>query len=178
MLTILIVIILSIILGLYRKSKNYTTGGSYTMLDNVIIRYSIAGIFVGYVIAFMLSMFILQSRQPEFYSKYLQIENLQDNNQLSGHFVLGSGRIDGVWKYTFYCRMPDGSLKLKELNANSVDIRYVDTQPALEYTFKRTMRTANESMFLLPLYEDAVIDKVTILVNKGTIKQNYSLDAQ
>lgn len=178
MLTIIIVVVLSILFGKYRQLKKGASQDNYIFLNNFIVRYSIAGIFAGYVIAFMLSMFILLTREPEMYNKYLPIENLQDNNQIRGRFVLGSGVIDGVWKYTVYCRMSDGSLRLKEFDASSVDIRYVDTKPAIEYKFKRIMRTDNEKPFLLPIYEDAVIAKVTILVNKGTIKQNYSLDAQ
>lgn len=131
MFTILIITIVTVFIGLYRKydrDKKQKVRWPEAFPDDswieVTILFTIIGLIIGMSLAAMMTEIIMNNRKPEIYNRYLLIENLQDNNQTQGSFVLGSGTINGVWKYTFYYRTRSGNVRLGQLEADSVHTLY------------------------------------------------------
>lgn len=104
-----------------------------------------------------------------------KIESLQDNNSIHGGFFLGCGSVNGEMRYVFYYET-DGGYKMKQLRADDVLIKYADDNPRIEVHKKiRTDDLINK--FSLRGGCGYCV-KYIIYVPKGTIKQNYVLDAQ
>lgn len=104
----------------------------------------------------------------------LKMESLQDNNSVSGHFVLGSGVIDGRMKYVFYYNVNDYYC-MKQVDYEDAIIKYSEGNPKVEIheTFP-TKSILNEFAIDTDIYDCFYV----IYVPKGSIKNNYILDAQ
>jgi len=140
-----------------------------------IILYFIIGMFgallgglIGLLIAFALPA------KTEIVKTTYNLEALQDNNSVKGSFFLGSGQIEGKMKYVFYYEN-DGYYKLEQADYNEVKVKYSDEKPKAERFNRKNVKDAFINNFAIDCnsYQEYII-----YVPKGTIKQNYSLDAQ
>jgi hypothetical protein len=104
----------------------------------------------------------------------VNIETLQDNNSVNGSFFLGCGQIEGKMKYVFYYE-EKGLYKMCQINYNLVSIKYSEGKPKVNI-----LEIYPTESFINNIAIDFnVFDKTFIIeVPKGTIKNNYNLDAQ
>lgn len=101
----------------------------------------------------------------------VNIVSLQDNRGINGSFFLGIGSINDQMKYVFYSEKEPGVFEMKQINSTNVTIKYSD-KPVF-VTYKKIPITLWQ--FGLPVVDDI---KYTIEVPKGTIQQNFNLDAK
>ena len=165
MMTILIGAILGILISI---------GVTYNDREEFIMYILNAGTGVLYGAAF--SVFIALALPVSTTTKqdYHNIETLQDNNSVSGGFFLGCGQIEGKMKYVFYYE-EKGLYRMCQLDYDNVQIRYSEGTPRVITTTK-VATDAFINNFALDWYfgdESYIIE-----VPKGTIKNNYNLDAQ
>ena len=166
MITILIAAIIGIALAIYNEYQE--SWGSF--IDYVMMSM-IGGLF-GACIGFIIALTLPMQTYDKHYS--LNIETLQDNSSLSGSFFLGCGQIEGKMKYVFYYE-EKGLYRMIQLNYNLVQIKYSDTKPKVNIT----ENYPTESIINYFAFDTDVFDKTYIIeVPKGTIKNNYNLDAQ
>lgn len=104
-----------------------------------------------------------------------KIVALQDNNSTSGNFYLGSGQINSEMKYVFYCEEEDG-FKMKQANFEHTVIKYSDTIKCEVYREIEVKSFINYFALDCSVEEENL--KHIIYIPKGSIKSNYSLDAQ
>ena len=158
---IIIGIILAIIIGLINEDD-----GVFIFLNSVL--YGFIGMYVGLMVAVILPAKTIKMKEV-----YV-IECLQDNPSTQGSFFLGSGRVDGTFKYVFYYKYEDG-FQMKLVDYNDAIVKYSDENPRVERYFNKPKENELINLFALdrPDYS-----KYYIYVPKGSIKQNYTLDAQ
>jgi len=129
---------------------------------------AIFGGLIGLVIAFALPA------KTEIVKTTYNLEALQDNNSVTGSFFLGSGQIEGKMKYVFYYER-DGFYKLEQADYEEVKVKYSNEKPKAERFNRKNVKDAFINNFAIDCncYQEYII-----YVPKGTIKQNYTLDAQ
>lgn len=167
MFTIIIITAISLFIAFYSEYTSYGTSG---FLDYIVI--SIPGIFIGMIIGFFVALAL--PAKVEIVKTTYNLENLQDNNSVHGSFFLGSGQIEGKMKYVFYYEN-GGYYKLEQVDYNEVKIKYSDENPKAEQFNLDYVKGALINYFAIDInsYQEYII-----YVPKGTIKQNYTLDAQ
>ncbi len=165
--TIIIITAIAIFIANYNEYKHryYSDFEDYILVS--IPAILIGGI-IGTFIAFMLPA------KTEIVKTTYNLEALQDNNSVKGSFFLGSGQIEGKMKYVFYYEN-DGFYKLEQADYNEVKVKYSDDKPKAELFNQKNVKHAFINNFAIDCncYQEYII-----YVPKGTIKQNYSLDAQ
>ena len=127
------------------------------------------GAFIGLLVAFILPM------KTKTVMESYKIVSLQDNNSSEGNFFLGSGYMDGKIKYAFYYQKDDG-YKLKTVDSENTTIRYSDNIKCERYKQAEVKSFIN--YFAIDDLSSESNSEYIIYVPKGTIKENYSLDAQ
>ena len=101
-----------------------------------------------------------------------ELESIQDGSKINGQFFLGSGYINERMKYSFYLSEQQG-YKLYSIDASDAYIKYTDGKPKLEmYQEVITDDFINNFSTTLDLKTN-----YKIYVPKGSILQNYTLDA-
>ena len=162
--TIIIAAVTGIVLGLvYAKNSwrpEFIEYLMYSMLGGA------SGLFIGLIIALALPMDLEESKHS------LNIETLQDNNSVGGSFFLGSGQIEGKMKYVFYYE-EDGFYKMKTIDYNLVKIKYSDEKPKVIVVEQKPIENFINMFAIDNLKETYIIE-----VPKGTIRNDYNLDAQ
>lgn len=165
--TIIIITAIAIFIACFNEYKHvfYSDGFDYFMM--VFLGLLIGGV-IGTAIAFALPA------KTEIVKTTYNLEALQDNNSVKGSFFLGSGQIEGKMKYVFYYER-DGFYKLEQADYEEVKVKYSDEKPKAERFNRKNVKDAFINNFAIDCncYQEYII-----YVPKGTIKQNYSLDAQ
>ncbi len=142
----------------------------------------VVGVVLGLVMAIILSLYVFVkndvTRTVEPF--YPRIENLQDNPSTKGQFYFGSGNINGSMKYAFYIKEKDTltgnkSFHLVLLDYKDVSIVYTDGQPRVDAVVIHRKETWQ---FKYSFLKETEVDRYIIHVPRGTIKNNYQLDAQ
>lgn len=103
------------------------------------------------------------------------IVGLKDNNNVNGDFLLGSGSINGEMKYTFYYE-ENGFYKMKQIDVNNTSIKYSN-----DIKIERYREEATESFinyFAIDDLENESNMSYIIYIPEGSIKNNYTLDAE
>lgn len=166
MILILIGMVIGIAITIYQTYK-----GFFRDFIDYIMSSFIGGLLggaFGLISAIMLPM--------DTYDKHysLNIETLQDNNSVIGNFFLGCGQIEGKMKYVFYYE-ENGLYRMMQLDYNLVQIKYSDSKPKVNVTenYPSDAFINNFAIDLDVFYKTYIIE-----VPKGTIKNNYNLDAQ
>lgn len=125
-------------------------------------------------LGFLIALMIPHDFEKE-HSKTLYIHNtIQDNQSVSGNFILGSGSINGVMKYSFYCKS-GGFIELKQVPYNKAKIKHTKGKPKVN-VFKYVSSDSWVNYFSLPDFRPPT--EYVIYIPKGTIKHNYNLDAK
>lgn len=163
MITLTIFLILGIVVAVY-YDRHWIDG----IFEAIMV--SIMGGFLGGFLGLILMVALPMKTKINIYT--YNIEALQDNNSVSGSFFLGSGSIDGKMKYVFYYEI-DGGFKMAQIDYNDAIIKYSDTVKAIRYKEEPTDDLIN--WFAVDI---CMSDTYEIFVPKGTIKNNYNLDAQ
>lgn len=162
MLTFVIFVIGGVVIGVVKEWKWIKSIGDF-------IAESLLGAIIGGVIGVIL-MFALPMR-TEVKTYQYEIEVLQDSDSVSGNFLLGSGHINGSFKYVFYYKT-DGGFKMGQVDYRDAIIKYSDDIKVIRYREEMTDSFIN--WFAVDFWFS---DRYEIFVPEGTIKQNYSLDA-
>ena len=140
-----------------------------------IITYFFTGI-LGAIFGGLIGLVIANAlpAKTEIVKTTYNLEALQDNNSVTGSFFLGSGQIEGKMKYVFYYER-DGFYKLEQADYEEVKVKYSNEKPKAERFNRKNVKDAFINNFAIDCncYQEYII-----YVPKGTIKQNYSLDAQ
>lgn len=136
-------------------------------LDTIIIIFIAA--LIGLGIAFILPMKTVTKIDT------YNIVSLQDNNSTNGSYFLGTGTIKGEMKYVFYYE-ENGTYKMKQTDYNNTSIKYSDSVKVEIYRKEEVKAFIN--WFAIDDICSESNMQFIIYVPKGTIKNNYSLDAQ
>lgn len=133
---------------------------------------SFSGFLTGTILGFIIAIIMPAEIEKEVITEY-NIEALQDNRTDEGSFFLGCGNIDGVMKFVFYYE-ENGFFKYKELNCNSVSIKYSNDKPKFQIIadVKKKNEVINNFSIIFPNL------KYIIQVPKGSIKNDFSIDLQ
>jgi len=164
--TIIIITVIAIFIAcLMEYNEGYADFGDYLIVS---FQALFIGAILGAVIAFTLPA------KTEIVKTTYNLEALQDNNSVKGSFFLGSGQIEGKMKYVFYYEN-EGYYKLEQADYNEVKVKYSDEKPKAELFNRKNVKDAFINNFAIDCncYQEYII-----YVPKGTIKQNYTLDAQ
>ena len=164
--TIIIITAIALFIAIYHEYNSY-----YSDFEDYIL-VSITAILIGGIIGTAIA-FALPAKTEIVKTTY-NLEALQDNNSVKGSFFLGSGQIDGKMKYVFYYKN-DGYYKLEQADYEEVKVKYSDEKPKAERFNRKNVKDAFINNFAIDCncYQEYII-----YVPKGTIKQNYTLDAQ
>lgn len=109
--------------------------------------------------------------------RYTTLVNLSDGAGVSGSFFLGSGTIDTTPVYMYYAQDNKGRYRLYHVNASQSYVTYTDETPTLVIHGKEMNDKwySLDTGFATPEYADDVYE---FRVPRGSIKQNFNLDAQ
>jgi hypothetical protein len=163
---ILIGMILGMARGIYSAHENH-----WSDLSDYVA-FSILGALLSFCIVLPISFMLPMDTYDKKYS--LNIETLQDNNSVSGSFFLGCGQIEGKMKYVFYHEV-NGLYRMNQIDYDLVQIKYSDGKPKVNVT-ENELTKSWINFFALDF--DIGLKTYIIEVPKGTIKNNYNLDAQ
>ena len=137
-----------------------------SLLTSILM--ALGGGLLGFVIASFMPM------KTEIIKTTYNLECLQDNGATKGKFYLGSGQIDGSMKYVFYYE-ENGFYQLHQVDYYKAKIKYSDENAKAEKYDEVPCKKAFINYFAIDVdFQQYYI----IYVPKGTIKQNYNLDAQ
>lgn len=166
MITIIICVVIGIIIGIVDAYKDDMQEIMF-YIPNSLLGIIIGGV-IGTLIAFCLPMHT--------YDKVFQnnIEALQDGNSIHGSFFLGCGSVNGEMKYFLYIN-DNGTYQLKEFPSCKVKIRYSEGSPRI---ITHEVEITKDLMNYFALDDDIGEQTYIIEVPKGTIKNNFTLDAQ
>lgn len=164
--TIIIITAIALFIAIYQEYNSY-----YSDFEDYIL-VSIPAILIGGIIGTAVA-FALPAKTEIVKTTY-NLEALQDNNSVKGSFFLGSGQIEGKMKYVFYYEN-EGYYKLEQADYSEVKVKYSDEKPKAERFNRKNVKDAFINNFAIDCncYQEYII-----YVPKGTIKQNYTLDAQ
>lgn len=166
MILILIAMIIGAVIGIINCYNDY-----YNDLL-VYIMSTFFGIVIGAAVGIIIAITLPMDTYNKQYS--LNIETLQDNNSVSGNFFLGCGQVEGAMKYVFYYE-ENGAYKLMQIDVDEAAIIYTEGKPKVNVTENYpTEHIINQFTLDLDVFNKTYI----IEVPKGTIKNNYNLDAQ
>ncbi len=127
------------------------------------------GMLLGWVVAIALPM------KTNIKHKTYTIENLQDNSTLSGNFLLGCGNVNGSMKYALYVK-EKSMFKLMLLDVEDCKIKYSTNKPTLHHYEDDYLRLF-QNWWAFDFISGGTSNYI-IEVPKGTIQNNYTLDAQ
>ena len=170
----MITIILFAVFGLYFAIKLIWEVAYYDFVNIVINAFETIFIIfiaslIGICVAFMLPMKTVTKVDT------YKIVCLQDNNSTNGSFFLGTGMINGEMKYVFYYEQ-NGTYKIKQTDYINTSIKYSDSIRVERFRQEEVKSFINN--FALDDISSESSMQYIIYVPKGTIKNNYSLDAQ
>lgn len=167
MLTIIILASIGIIIGIYETYHDRWSDGLIFYIVNSIVGI-VLGVMLGLIIAFCLPM------ETTYRQETYNIVSLQDNSSVSGSFFIGCGNIEGEMCYVFYTE-EDGAFQLNQVSYHKAKIKYTDEKPTIT---KYTIIATDNKINWFALDSDIGNKSFLIEVPSGTIKTNYTLDAQ
>lgn len=169
MYTVVIFSIIGFLVSIYTVIKDdfYKQYG----YDSFFIFNHFFGLLIGASIGVAISIALPMDTYINIHS--YKIEALQDNNSVNSSFFLGSGIIEGRMKYVFYIE-ENGEYRLNQIDYKDASIKYSDTVQLLEYKVCASKALINK----FAIDRDLGDKYYVIEVPKGTIKNNYNLDAQ
>jgi hypothetical protein len=121
---------------------------------------------IGFIIGIWIDGTIVQKT-----TRY-EILSLQDVSQVKGRFFLGSGTINGQMVYTFYYKSGQDIVG-QQLNWGEVTLRETTDKPHFDIITYKQGDTPKDAFAIDHIPSDQYI----IYIPKGTIKQDFVLDA-
>jgi hypothetical protein len=104
-----------------------------------------------------------------------QLESMNDGQSVKGHFFLGTGSVDGVFKYSAYIKEGENEYWLLTVPTTSASISYTGDTPTVGYIyFVRKRVWWNYFGFGINKPDDYYWFNIPA----GSIKNNFVLDAQ
>lgn len=154
--------ILTCIYIVYRSRDEWTS-----LIDYIFT--GLIGLMIGLSFGIGIAMIIPGKKYIK--SASYQISSLQDNGDVSGSFFLGCGYINERMKYVFYYKDANDYYQMMQIDCDDVLLKYVDTKPRIIIS-----KSFSANKWSLP-YDFMQVNYV-IEIPKGTIKNNFTLDAQ
>jgi len=150
---------------------SYLVDGKKAIVTGIVV----AAIF-GAIISAIISSNIPVDVKPVFVSE-CSLVSIADQNNINGRFFLASGKIHNIMYYTFYYGIEEENeigYKFGKIYVDDATIFYTDDNPKLQ-TFKLERIVSEHNKWTLKEPSSEYFYK--IYVPKGTIRQNYVLDA-
>jgi hypothetical protein len=154
----MLLIIIGFVIGIFIATYDFR----YSIFDYDFFRMllvSSTGGFVGLVIAFSIpakSTMVLEH-------EYDVVSMNFTNNQIGGDFFLGSGTINNIPKYMFYCKDSNGFIQLEQIDCERSKIKY-GPKP---YVKKYESESTND--FINWFAIDEIVTEYVIQVPEGSI---------
>lgn len=158
MYTIIITVLIGMVIAIY---ITYQSIWCEDYILNTLI-----SVILSMPIGLLIALFV--PHENETITTTYEIETIKDNNSVFGSFFIGSGQIEGKMKYVFYYKTDD-AFKIKQIDYDKVSIKYSNETPKVEKYIN-----CSKSKFSITFKNERYI----VFVPQGTIKQNYTLDAQ
>lgn len=169
----MVIIIASVLIGLYLSIK-YLWDGVYDIGDFLTSVFMSTCMIIFVFIIGVLVSYLLPMKTEENIITY-NIVSLRDNNSTKVNYFIGSGQFNGKMKYSFYYKS-DGGFKLKEIDYKNATIIYSDSIRVEQFGEKEVDSFINYFAYDNFLDEDYM--KFKIYIPEGTIKTNFTLDAE
>lgn len=136
------------------------------------IGYVILGCGIGFIVTLA-----LPSKMIEKQSSY-SIMNIADRNSVTGDFFIGCGNIDGKMKYTFYYAQDSNTFAMHQVDYTDAVIKYSDSTQTPHVVVYTTLDDPNYFWNKFSYDTDYGKKRYIFYVPKGTIRNNYTLDAE
>lgn len=164
------IIVFAVLIGVLVVATTWDYIDDFSDYFIAFMQFLLGAIF-GCIIGALVAL-ILPAKEQEI--KYThRLEALQDGNRVSGSFFLGCGTIDGKMQYVYYYESPDG-YRMNQIGYDEVVIKYSDENPRIDIYKMEPIKGKFINLFAI----DMLTERNVIYVPKGTIKQNFTLDAQ
>ncbi len=139
--------------------------------------YPFIGAF-GAILGFLLGLIITTPIPMETHieQSIVRIETLSDNSATRGRFFLGSGNVDGNMVYVFYVKEGNDIFSMVQISHEKAKIKYTTSKPIVNI-YKIT-ETKGALINYMAIDWDLGDQTYLIEVPKGSIQNNYNLDAQ
>ena len=170
MITIIICTIIGMLIGIYGMVKEAYFG----LIEDLgwIIVFGIVGAVEGLLCGLFIALLLPNDTITVTDTYYL--ESLQDNNSVQGSFFLGIGSFSGKMKYVYYYE-DNGVYKMNQISYNDAVVKYTTDRPKIElFRDEPTDATINKFSIFINCNNDPAI----IYVPRGTINNNFNLDAR
>lgn len=167
--TIIISIIIVGILSIISSIKEYDD-----FIEGVL-RFIVSMIFA--VVLGFFGALIIPSKMIEKESTYT-IMNIADGSSVSGNFFIGCGTIDGKMKYTFYYAQDSNTFAMHQVDYRDAVIKYSDSTQTPHVVVYTTVDDTNYFWNKFSYDTDYGDKRYVFFVPKGSIRSNYTLDAQ
>lgn len=165
MITVIICAIIGMAWFLITELREWGFEGFLTIITTLL-----SGI-VGFAVGLLISFALPADLSTEKYS--LNIEALQDGNGTNGRFFLGSGHIKDEMHYVFYYEV-NGLYRMAQVKSCNVSIKYSEGKPKANVT-----KIIKTDSWINWFASDSDVGEETYIIEvpKGTIRNNYNLDA-
>ena len=141
--------------------------GSFRLFCSVL-----GGAVLGFIIGLAIPSKMIEEKST------FKLMNLQDGSQVSGHFFLGSGIVEGKMNYAFYYAVDDSTSAMSQIPYDVAKIRYTNDSTIAYLEQYKTVDDKNYFLNHFSVDTDYGDTRFIIYVPKGTIKTNYNLYAQ
>lgn len=141
------------------------------MVDDWWLPNLFFGVWIGLFLG-LITSFSLPTDTKPVVTTY-QIECLQDNNNVSGSFFIGCGSVNSRMKYTYYYDCGDSTYVLEQIDVDRATIKYTNDKPHIDKI--KMVQTDN---WINLFSNHCSLSKYIIYVPKGSIMNNYNLDAK
>lgn len=175
MLLWIIIIVVATLIGALVGSEDYY-GDDINHLRGAFFG-SLTGAVLGFFVIAITGFVVYSGTYTE--QRTVKLESLVDGSDIRGSFFLGSGVINEVSVFTWYEQSEPGSYRQEQADADVSTVHFTTDAPHYVLTVKRH----DDGPFIgkWGLRADAgegVEWTYDFYVPKGTIKNNYTLDAQ
>lgn len=174
MLTILIFAGIGLLLGVYVIFHEF---GRHFIDVGTVILAILTGFIFGAVLAVFGALIALSisCKTEDVVVGRSELMCLTDKSSMQGSFFLGSGTIGETMKYAFYIKNKDQTFRLHVIDAQQAYIKYIKSgnTPYIEQI--KVVRSKDDRNVWSCFIEQY---KYIFYVPNGSIKQNYTLDAQ
>lgn len=110
------------------------------------------------------------------------IISLNDNDKLSGAFVLGSGAVKETTYYVYNYKLQDGGIKRDKIEAKFATIYETDDSPHIDVIGTKVKESEKQSLlyniFHIQALEDFNFSKYNFYIPKGSVITDFEIDSE